>query len=272
MGVPIVIFLFLWLLGWSLGGGFAWFILLNSLDVTLLVIWVTVTCALIRNACDLSDCHGVRELLLCWFGLVPFLLALRLVVLKQFRSRAYMVPECGLLKQFRSRARIWSQNVRRRLLYARYHASRCIRGGRDSDYQALDSDIGIVCVTVQAVSGANILTDFKVLSQDYVHVVKDATLRALGTSGTRCQLISQNTILEDNQRLAQVGVKNGSQLLCVLTPEPVEELNPLPHEEERPTQKPPVAPKVFIFIWLCCWFIGEFYAVISLELVTLQCG
>jgi len=202
----------------------------------------------------MGDCHGVRELLLCWFGLAPLLLVLRLVILQQFWRRA----------------REWSHTVRRRLLYARYHASLMWRGA-DSDYQPLGSAV-MVSVTVRAVSGATILTDFRVLSQDYVHVVKDATLQALGARDTRCQLINGNTLLEDNQRLAHVGVKNGSQLLCILSPEPVEEINIAQHEvEEGPTQKPPIAAKAFICIWLCGWFVGEFHAVSILEQVALQC-
>lgn len=242
-------FLLFWLTGWTVGGVFAWTAFLGrGAAVGASIVWLVLTCAFAFTA--MFGCPGAD----CWFAFwVPFTIFLRFARIKQIQSAisklSSKMHKLGLRSKY----------------YAQYIINSCMGIQPDDD----ENTLTMISVSVYLASGEELLLGAKVLSQDYVQVLRELVeAHPIVPQCGRVQLIVGTDALEDDMRICDAGIDDGSSLTAFI----LQDLEQPPKEDQEqpgaaiPT---PAFARCFLAVWLCGWIAGEVAVSMALQKLLL---
>lgn len=247
MPLAAVVFLSVWLTGWSVGGVFATsFLLGSSVNVAGAVVWLVLFGSFAFNSVLYGDKRPVVLLwLFVWICFGFWGALFRLSCGKRFRNR---VP--GLLARWNSRFDAYCMRLR-------YFAASCTK--ERTAAQQDGTFLSMMTVSVHTASGEDIISNAQLLSHDYVSRLRDMVESKLLPEGKRdtrlvCQLICDTTVLVDSDRLCHAGVVDGSAITAVIMQQDSEAML---EEPQAKVDVPPIPVRLFLLLWLCGWFAGE---------------
>jgi hypothetical protein len=256
--IAVIVFLSLWMTGWTVGGTFAFSAFLGrGPEVSGAIVWMVLTGAFMYQ-CVTYGTHNPEVIV--WLGIW--------LCLGIWAAFSYL--SCS--KRLRDRAEDcfthWSRLIEVSILRARYALASWTR------VQTTDaSDSSPMCMLTLSVylpSGEEILPEAKLLSHDYIRSLHELVRAQLKLRNIEqdCQLILDDTTLADADRLCHCGIVDGTSILAVVVNE--EEPEPVAEETEaKRSQTPPLAARCFLALWLCGWVAGEVSVACTLQSMLL---
>lgn len=247
--VVVAGFLMIWLIGWTAGGVFAWHsCLARDVETAMSVVWAVITCAFVFNIFTLSGCSGATTWLMCWFMFsftVYALVKIGPAAIQKTLVRTLLRMETWLWRLFES-------------------AKSIINGSQNCNKMQPD----LVQVSVRLVNGEEVFFDHVFHVQDYVITIQDKVESLLKVEA--CQLLQEEDVLIESQRICDAGIKDGSIITAVIREK--EDQMPDVTAPASGMQAPPAGVRAFLLVWLIGWTVGEVSALHALASSFLTCS
>lgn len=250
-------FMLFWLTGWTVGGTFALSVILHrGITAAAFAVWLLLTSSFAYSTTRPCEGEVATVFFGCWL-VVSFIAAVLYFFRAQLTTEAMKKAQDAVrATAFRCLARLDMLALRFRYFVISY-----FRQNNDAE-----RPLTMITVSVLLPNGDFVLEEAKVLSHDYVLVIRQLVEKQLGLrhSGRQCKLALAGTLLTDDTRIHDAGVEDNSVITAVVLDEMNEAPEIAPKAMGEPPAPgppgPPVAAKAFLCFWLCGWLLGEIFA------------
>eukprot|EP00931_Biecheleriopsis_adriatica_P044295 TRINITY_DN25329_c0_g1_i2.p1 TRINITY_DN25329_c0_g1~~TRINITY_DN25329_c0_g1_i2.p1 ORF type:complete len:264 (-),score=38.90 TRINITY_DN25329_c0_g1_i2:257-1009(-) len=220
-----------WLRGWTEAGIQDWsFALARGREVGKACVWCILTATFVVNACPLISHRSVQVFLTAWF------------------AAGFFAGKDSIIERFER----WQQKLRSWWLQLR-----CLMSRPVADASGSSVPLMMIEVSVLLPSGDVVLSDLQMPSYEYARELRITAESRLGIRGsnTKVKLVFNGTQAQDSDRLADLGVCDGSIITAVKIEQEVQSEVPARARADAGVTDPGVGPwcrALSLVFWCVC--------------------